>query len=80
MCFLFFIVIIILITVYIRDIRELRISVENELKESEEEAEMLADSKLRLLSSIFSSIIHSFHLVQLSILSFYVGLSIASVK
>ena len=33
---------------YIRDIRELRISVENELKESEEEAEMLADAKLRL--------------------------------
>ena len=32
---------------YIRDIRELRISVENELKESEEEAEMLADAKLR---------------------------------
>ena len=30
-----------------RDIRELRISVANELKESEEEAEMLADAKLR---------------------------------
>ena len=31
----------------IREIRELRISVANELKESEEEAEMLADAKLR---------------------------------
>ena len=50
-----------LITVYIRDIRELRISVENELKESEEEAEMLADAKLRFLLSIVSSIIHGFH-------------------
>ena len=53
--------IIILIAVYIRDIRELRISVENELKESEEEAEMLADAKLRFLLSIVSSIIHGFH-------------------
>ena len=52
---------IILITVIIRDIRELRISVENELKESEEEAEMLADAKLRFLLSIVSSIIHCFH-------------------
>ena len=51
----------ILITVYIRDIRELRISVENELKESEEEAEMLADAKLRFLLSIVSNIIHCFH-------------------
>ena len=31
----------------IREIRELRISVANELKESEEESEMLADAKLR---------------------------------
>lgn len=46
---------------FIRDIRELRISVENELKESEEEAEMLADAKLRFLLSIVSSIIHGFH-------------------
>ena len=48
--------IIILIAVYIRDIRELRISVENELKESEEEAEMLADAKLRFaaLSIVFT--------------------------
>ena len=53
--------IIILIAVYIRDIRELRISVENELKESEEEAEMLADAKLRFLLSIVSSIINCFH-------------------
>ena len=46
-----------MITVYIRDIRELRISVENELKESEEEAEMLADAKLRFaaLSMVFTS-------------------------
>ena len=65
---------------YIRDIRELRISVENELKESEEEAEMLADAKLRFLLSIVSSIIHGFHMVQFSIPSFHVGLSIASVK
>ena len=43
-------------TVFIRDIRELRISVENELKESEEEAEMLADAKLRFaaLSIVFT--------------------------
>ena len=34
-------------TIMTRDIRELRISVANELKESEEEAEMLADAKLR---------------------------------
>ena len=33
----------------IREIRELRISVANELKESAEEAEMLADAKLRLV-------------------------------
>ena len=58
---------------FIRDIRELRISVENELKESEEEAEMLADAKLRLLLGI-ASITHRFQLL------FHVGLSIASVK
>ena len=58
---------------FIRDIRELRISVENELKESEEEAEMLADAKLRLLLGI-ASITLRFQLL------FHVGLSIASVK
>ena len=40
-------------TIMTRDIRELRISVANELKESEEEAEMLADSKLRPVQFFF---------------------------
>ena len=37
------------ISIIIREIRELRISVANELKENVEEAEMLADAKLRLV-------------------------------
>ena len=40
-------------TIMTRDIRELRISVANELKESEEEAEMLADAKLRPVQFFF---------------------------